>query len=301
MIETNGQKTAVALGTFDGLHRGHLSVIDKAAAQKAAGLFPVLLLFSEHPLRYLTGNAPKELLAGGVREREIAKTGCTPYIVSFERIHAMTPEEFFREILLKELNAGFVSCGFNYHFGRDGKGDTTVLASLCRQYGVTLSVSEEIDYDGQSVSSTRIRSAIADGDIRNANAMLGRRFSYDFEVVVGDRRGGKILGFPTINQFFPESFIVPKFGVYASMTYADGRWYPSMTNIGIRPTIGHSAPRSETCILGFSGDLYGKHPEVALIEYLRPEIRFDSLEALSAQMAKDAEHSREIFEKEGQI
>ena len=132
------------------------------------------------------------------------------------------------------------------------------------------------------------------GEAEKANCMLGRYFSYDFTVETGDKRG-RLLGFPTINQFFPESFVLPKFGVYASAAYAEGRWYPAVTDIGIRPTIGNSVPRSETCILGYSGNLYGTNTEVALLSYLRGEIKFNSLGDLSKQMEKDAEKAKEIF------
>lgn len=299
MTDFKKQKTAVALGTFDGLHKGHMSVINNAVVRKNDGLTPVIMLFSEHPLKVLTGSAPKEIFTGSIKKREIEKTGCVPFVVPFEKIHTMSPDEFFTDILMRELNAGFVSCGFNFKFGRNGAGNTEILSKLCSDNGIALSVAEEIDYKGECVSSTRIRKAITDGNIEDANGMLGRYFSYDFTVVEGDKRGGKVLGFPTINQFFPDDFIVPRFGVYASAAYVDGKIYPAMTNIGVRPTIGHSKPRSETSILGFSGDLYGTNTEVCLLSYLRREIRFETLNELSEQMKRDSEKSIEIFKKEG--
>lgn len=299
MIDFFGKKTAVALGTFDGLHRGHMSVIHKAVIQKDNGLLPVILLFSEHPMRVLTGSAPGELFTGKIKQREIEKTGCVPYEIRFSDIRDMSPEEFFWDILINRLNVGFISCGFNFRFGKNGSGNTEIISGLCKKYGVELSVCGEVDYGSECISSTRIRKALTDGDMKTANQMLGRYFSYDFEVVTGDRRGGPTLGFPTINQFFSENFIVPKFGVYASISFVDGKWYPSMTNIGIRPTIGNSAPRSETHIFGFSGDLYGTNTEVALIAYVRSEMKFDSLDALKAQMQKDRKNTLEILESEG--
>lgn len=299
MIDFENKKTAVALGTFDGLHKGHMAVINKAVIQRDNGLLPVIMLFSQHPAKYLTGAAPKELFTGNIKKREIEKTGCKPVIIPFENIHNMTAEEFFRHVLLKKLNVGFISCGFNFKFAKNGTGNTEVLSDLCRQNGVELSVAEEVDHASLPISSTRIRAAIADGDMENAAAMLGRYFSYDFTVLHGDSRGGKILGFPTVNQFFPKDFIVPKYGVYASFAIIDGKKYPAVTNIGVRPTIGNSLPRSETYIDGFSGDLYDKNPEIGLITYLRGERKFDSLDALAAQMAKDCCKSIEIFRKEG--
>lgn len=298
MIDLKGQKTAVALGTFDGLHRGHMSVIKSAVIQKNNGLLPVIMLFSQHPVKVLTGKTPKELFSGSIKKRETEKTGCVPAVVSFEKIRNMSAEDFFCEVLLNDLNAGFISCGFNFKFAKNGAGDITKLAVLCEKYHVGLSVADEVDYDSLPISSTRIRNAVAAGDMENANAMLGRYFSYDFPVVHGDNRGGKILGFPTINQFFPDNFAVPKYGVYASFAVVGEKTYPAVTNIGIRPTIGNSLPRSETFIYGFSGDLYESNTEVGLLSYLRGEQKFSSLEALAAQMQKDCEKSVAIFRKE---
>lgn len=297
MIDFKDKKTAVALGTFDGLHKGHMSVINKAVIQKDNGLLPVILLFSEHPQKSLAGNAPKEIFCGRIKQREIEKTGCIPYTVDFERIRNMSAEEFVKKILLDELNAGAVSCGFNFRFAKNGSGNTDILAHLCKKYAITFAVADEVDFGDECISSTRIRTAIENGEIEKANAMLARHFSYDFEVVNGDHRG-RILGFPTINQFFSDDFIVPCFGVYASAAFVDGKWYPAMTNIGIRPTIGNSNPRSETCILGYSGNLYGTNTEVALLSYLRGEIKFPDIEALTEQMKNDREKAIEIFNRE---
>ena len=147
----------------------------------------------------------------------------------------------------------------------------------------------------ESVSSTRIRLAVENGDIQEANSMLGRPFAYDFEVVHGDKIGKKVLGIPTINQLFPDWHVIPECGVYASATEVDGRLYPSMTNIGKRPTVGGEQLRSETSIIGFSGDLYGAHPEVKLIKLIREEKKFPSLEALSEQLKEDSKTAEKIY------
>ena len=294
MTDFKNQQTAVALGTFDGLHKGHISVINKAVIQRDNGLLPVIMLFSSHPMKILTGKPPKELFSGEIKKREFLKTGCEIYKIPFEKIRNMSPEEFVRDVLKKELNASFVTCGFNFRFGRDGEGSPETLKALGEKYNIITQVANEVDFENECVSSTRIRKALGKGEAEKANCMLGRYFSYDFTVETGDKRG-RLLGFPTINQFFPESFVLPKFGVYASAAYAEGRWYPAATDIGIRPTIGNSAPRSETCILGYSGNLYGTNTEVALLSYLRGEIKFNSLEDLSKQMEKDAEKAKEIF------
>lgn len=297
MIDFKDKKTAVALGTFDGLHKGHMSVINKAVIQKDNGLLPVILLFSEHPVTALTGKVQKTLFSGKIKERIINSTGCVPYTVNFEQIKDMSAECFVKEILVNELNAKEVCCGFNYRFAKGSSGDIKTLKNLCKKYGIDVTVADEVNYESECISSTRIRKAIENGEIRKANEMLGRRFSYDFLVEDGDHRG-RTLGFPTINQFFTDDFTVPKFGVYASEAFVDGKRYPAVTNIGIRPTVGNSTPRSETSILGFSGNLYGTNTEVALIEYLREEIKFPDFEALTRQIEKDSNAAREVFERE---
>ncbi|MBQ8209404.1 MAG: bifunctional riboflavin kinase/FAD synthetase [Clostridia bacterium] len=297
MTDFKDKKTAVALGTFDGLHKGHMSVINKAVIQKDYGLLPVILLFSEHPRTALTGKPKKTLFCGEVKDRIIRNTGCVPYTIDFNRIKNMSAEEFVKEILVKELNAKAVCCGFNYRFAKDASGDSDTLKQLCNKYGISVTVSDEVVFEGESINSTRIRKAIENGDIRKANEMLGRHFSYSFEVVDGDHRG-RTLGFPTINQFFCEDLTVPEFGVYASAAFVEGKWYPAVTNIGIRPTVGNSTPRSETSIIGWEGNLYGTFTEVALIEYLREEIKFPDFDALKEQIKKDSELATEIFERE---
>ena len=162
-----------------------------------------------------------------------------------------------------------------------------------------LTVTSPVDYKGEPVSSTRIRRAIENGDIPLANAMLGREFRYKNIVVNGQHRG-RLIGAPTINQRFDDGFVKPQKGVYASATVVDGKEYPSVTNIGLRPSFENEDFRSETCILGFSGNLYGQDIEVRLLEYLRDEIKFDSMAALSIQIHADAERSEEIFKKRGE-
>jgi len=293
---------AVALGSFDGVHLGHRAVLEAAAAGKARGLLPVALVFDEHPQKALTGTSPPYLCGAELRDRLFCEMGLEARVLSFANLRDMPPEKFFTDILISEFNAGFVSCGADYKFGSGGKGDVRLMGALCRERGAELCVADEVRLDGLRVSSTNIRRALTEGDTELANRMLGREFSFCFTVVSGERRGRR-LGAPTINQLFPEDFIVPKYGVYASRAFVDGKWLPSMTNIGVRPTVAHekpltanasiltpgsAAPGCETCILDFSGDLYGQNIEVALVKYLRPEMRFDSLEALSAQIKSDA-------------
>lgn len=289
--------TSLALGTFDGLHLGHKAVIE--AAKNAVGV-PAVLMFNEHPQRLLSGNAPGELITKQKEKELLFKWGVKPEYIDFGAICDLSAEEFFCDILISRLRVKSLSCGFNYRFGKNAAGNAGLLKELCEKHGVSIAVLEPVMFDNRPISSTRIRNALKYGEIDNANKMLGRNFSYDFTVVHGDARG-RTIGSPTINQFFPEGFTVPEFGVYASYTVVGGKLYPSVTNIGIRPTIGNSPERSETNILGVNEDLYGKNIEVGLIKKLRGEMKFSSIDELSVQIAKDRESAVKIFDSEGVI
>ncbi len=284
-------KRAIALGSFDGLHIGHLEVIKNALSLKNDGLLPCVMLFDGHPLERLTGSAPRELMTAKAREELLRKLGVTPVYVVFSEIMNMTPKEFVDSVIIKKLNAEAVCCGYNYRFGKSAAAGAEELKILCGERGIRTLVSGEVDVDGIPVSSTRIRELIENGDVKTANRMLGRAFSYTLEVVGGYRRG-RILGAPTINQNFPENFAVPRFGVYVSETVVGGSSYRSVTNIGVRPTITDNRLLSETHIFGFSGDLYGRRIEVRLLDFIRPEKKFASFEELSEQIKIDADKAK---------
>ncbi len=291
------KKVLVALGTFDGLHLGHKKVLLSDTTEYDE---KIALMFTEHPQKTLSGNAPGELITESKRIELLNEWGYTPEFLEFSHVANLSPEEFVDDILVGKFNASALCCGFNYRFGVGAKGDVSLLKQLCAEREIKLTVCNEVDFGGVPVSSTRIRDSLKNGDIRSANKMLGRYFSYDFQVVHGDARG-RILGSPTINQFFSENFTVAEYGVYASFTIVDGKKYISVTNIGVRPTIkGGSEKRSETNIVGFDGDLYGQNIEVFLVEKLRDEMEFSSLDELSTRIFADREKATEIIKKEFQ-
>lgn len=286
--------SAVALGTFDGLHKGHTAVIRSALAFKAQGLTPCVLLFDKHPQLVLTGKAPVAILPESLRLKELDEMGVRHFSVPFEDVRHLTATEFFSEVLIKRLHAKAVCCGYDYRFGHDGEGNAALLKSLCEKSGLAYRVTQAVNFEDLPISSTRIRTAVESGDLEAASAMLGRDFSYNFEVVGGKKLGRK-LGVPTINQNFPEGFVIPKAGVYISRALIDGVWHSSVTDIGFRPTFNGSSLRSETSIVDFSGDLYGRRIEVALMKYLRAERKFSSPRALKEQIARDIQAAREYF------
>ena len=283
----NNKKRAIALGNFDGIHKGHTAVI-KAAVQAARqwDMIPTVLILRPLTSSVIDGREAPALLTEADKDKLFADMGVEVVRIDFLKIKDYAPQEFYVKILAGELNAGMLSCGFNYRFGKGGEGDSTLLGWLCEITGVMLRVTPSVSFRGEAVSSTRIRAAIEGGDIELANEMLGREFGYTLEVVHGDHLG-RSLDCPTINQLFPEGLIVPKYGVYASRTCVDGEWYRSVTNIGRRPSFENDEQRSETHIIGYDGDLYGKFIEVRLQKYKRGEMKFESLDELKAQLEKD--------------
>ena len=288
-------KLSLALGTFDGLHKGHLKVLETTKNFTFDGFVPSVLLFDCHPQVSIKGFAPPMLITKEDKEANIKNMGLLPMPISFSEIKDLTPEEFVRDILVDKLNAGAIVSGENFHFGKNGQGNSEILSSLCEKYGIIYKKAENVSYKGELISSTRIRSALENGNIEDANNMLGRKFSYDFLVVEGNKIGKKYFGFPTINQHFPVDFINLKHGVYASQSTVDGVIYPSVTNFGCHPTIGGDKVLSETCILGFDGNLYNRRIKVELISFIRGEKKFDSKEELKEQIDKDSKSAVEIF------
>ena len=289
--------TAVALGYFDGIHTGHRAVLEKTLAiAKEKGLVPAVLIFDEHPRKVLSGSVPAMLTDENMKSRILSEMGFTLMDFSFRESMNMEPFDFAHKVLINRLNAKAVVCGYDYRYGKGGKGNSLTLERDLKNEGVEVISLSEIKQGEDIISASKIRELIAEGTIRRANEMLGRVFSSDRVVERGDALGRR-LGFPTINQTFPEDFIVPRYGVYASVTTLDKKIYPSVTNIGIRPTVGGTQVRSETCILGFSGDLYGKNAEVGLLEFLRGERKFASLEELSQAVKRDMEKARFVYDE----
>lgn len=284
-------RTAIALGFFDGLHLAHIQVIRPVLdVYREKGFVPCVLLFDKHPQSVLSDCEVPFLLENEKRNSILASLGVKTLFLEFDGIKNLSPEEFVKNILVEKYNAGLVSCGYNYRFGKKAQGNVELLGKLGEQYGFEVSVCENTRLDNESVSSSAIRKAIQNGDIVKANKMLGRPFSFSAEVFDGDHRG-RLLGAPTINQYLPKGIAVPKFGVYASVAVIDGKEMPSVTNIGNRPTFDGVSVRSETYIIDYNGDLYGKTVEVRLFDFIRAEKKFADANELKAQIASDARAS----------
>lgn len=294
-LQTPEGELAAALGSFDGLHLGHRQVIGNTLS--APGLRPAVITFQQNP-SFSLQKKPVPLLT--TNEQKLAlleEMGVeVVYLLPFDRIRDMEPEDFV-EALYRVCRIRALSCGFNFRFGKNGRGDAGLLKELCREKGIGLSVTPPVSVAGETVSSTRIRACLEQGDVQQAGQLLGRPFGYDFEVTHG-RQLGRTWGTPTINQPFPAGYVLPRFGVYASLVEVEGQKYYGVTNIGVKPTVGSDCALSETWIPEFSGDLYGKKVPVELLDFIRPERKFDSLDQLKNEILENGVLARKIAERE---
>lgn len=283
----SGQPCAMALGNFDGVHIGHLKVIE--AAVKTRGLSPAALTFQQnpHPVPSIVTREDKEKI---MRQSGVQLLVSLP----FREVRDMPAEDFFRQVLLEKCRVRKLCCGSDFRFGQGARGDYALLKNLCQETGVELENVPFVTLDGQRVSSTRIRQALQTGNVTLANRMLGRPFGFELEVIHGNHIG-RGLGTPTINQALPEGFILPRFGVYASVAEVDGVDYYGVTNIGVKPTVGSDQVLSETWMPEFRGDLYGKRVRLSVYEFIRPERKFASLEEMKIVIVKDAGQAKDII------
>ena len=284
------EKTAVALGAFDGLHIGHKAVIEKTLH---SGFLPVVFTFWDNPAEKLSGTC-KYLTTPEERLRILESWGVKTVVMpNFADVSDWSVEQFLN-MLRDDLNAAELSSGEDFSFGKYAAGNIKILGSFCEKEGITLHVTPSVLYAGERVSATRIRAAMENGEIDSANAMLGRPFGFAFEVVPGNRLG-RTIGIPTINQAFPEKFILPRFGVYASAVHVDGEVFCGVTNVGVKPTVGSDHALSETWMPDFSGDLYGHTVRLELLGFIRDERKFESLEELCGVIHENAVTAKEIF------
>lgn len=280
----NSKKTAVAMGYFDGVHIGHKFLIDQMKQYaEQNNLDKAVFTFTKN---ITLGHKGKDILS--VRQKVAVMQAMDIdlyYSPEFTVFAQLTPQQFVDDILIGSMGAQAVFCGENFFFGKNRSGNVEVLKQLCSERGVQVFVVPTVELEGVVVSSTEIRKALGNGDVGKANAMLGRPYSIDFEVVHGKQIGSK-LGMPTINQLFPDTMCTPKEGVYITRTVADGEKYPSATGFGSRPTVNGSNVSCETTISGYSGNLYGKQVTVEFYKYLYPVQKFDTVQQL-ADMVSD--------------
>lgn len=286
-IVTNTPRS-IALGVFDGVHIGHRAVLSRALLNTE--LSPAVFTFSG-----MESVKTDSVLQTKDERLAMFKTlgFADVFEADFSAIRDLSPKAFV-DMLQTQLSVKAIVCGYNFHFGKDGVGDTDLLKELCDAAGISLQVIPAVTADGESVSSTRIRKALADGNVRLVTRLLSAPFTITALVEFGQQLGRE-LGTPTINQRIPNSLTLPRFGVYASLAIVDGKAIPAVTNIGVKPTVGNTQPTAETYILGFAGELYGQILSVQLIEFLRDEKKFPSVDALREQIQKDVAAVTALF------
>ncbi len=286
------------MGNFDGVHLGHRSVIDAARAACDAPLG--VITFEPHPREFFAPEGPAfRLMNAESRANRLARLGVDHlYELPFDAVLAgLSPEGFAREVLVDGLGVRHITVGADFCFGRKRSGNAQVLARLGRELGFGVTVAPLLGNGEVEYSSTAIRKALAEGRTREAERMLGHWHRIDGEVLHGDKRG-RDLGYPTANMAV-EGLHLPALGIYAVLvdvlTGPDRGSYKGVASLGVRPMFGENRPNLEVHIFDFAADLYGQHLSVALVEYLRPEAKFDGLPALIAQMDRDSAQAREIL------
>ena len=284
------ESCAVALGFFDGVHIAHQKIIKSAVsyAQKNS-LSPVALSFDISPLEILAPEKVKYLTTQKQKAALIEELGARAEFLPLSRkLLSMEPEDFISDILIKEYHIKYVVCGYNYRFGKNGRGDTSMLQEFGRRYDFTVEICECEMLHGESVSSSRIRELISKGDIHGANELLGRSFFITGTVCEG-KKLGRTLGFPTANVMPDDLTAIPRNGVYKTLVTIDKKSFTAITNTGVNPTVGGERLRCETYIPSFNADLYGQEMKIEFLDFIRPEKKFESIEKLKEQIEKDLE------------
>ncbi|MBQ3816794.1 MAG: riboflavin biosynthesis protein RibF [Clostridia bacterium] len=279
-------KTAVALGTFDGVHKGHREVLLLPDGYKKTAV-----TFLEPPKMFF--KTDKELLTlPDDKLRIIKNIGIDDiYVMDFKDVKDMPAKEFLL-FLKRRFSPDIISCGFNYRFGKNGSGNSDTLKNFCEANGIECKCCLPVKEDGEVISSTYIRNLLKQGEIKKANKLLSEDFGFSGVVISGDKRGRE-MGFPTANQEYPQKLVKVKFGVYKTKVCFEGKTYNGITNIGIRPTYPADFVISETHIKDFSARFYGKEIRIFLKEFIREEKKFSSLIELKNQISKDLEIIKE--------
>ncbi len=293
------EPSAVALGNFDGVHLGHQELIKKTVeTAKERGLKAAVFTFANHPKNLLPHEKKvKNILYKDEKAKIIEDLG-VDYLFNIpftKSIMNMPPEDFVKELLVKKFNMKAAFCGFNYHFGYKAQGTPEVLRRIGEIEGFDVQEMPAYKIKGDIVSSSLIRTLVASGQVEKCQTYMGRHYAIAGEVVVGNRLGRK-LGFPTSNLVIDQDMVTPPNGVYITYCTYNGVRYPSVTNVGIKPTIGHYNKNVETHIFNFDKELYGKRIKVEFLKKTRDEVKFDDVRELSEQIIRDCREAKAFHE-----
>lgn len=302
-----GEETAVAIGKFDGFHTGHRKLLGRLGECRGGGLKSVVFTFVPSPAVFFSKQASGAVQAMKVRElstlaekRRIFERAGIDYLIEYpfcQEIADMEPEVYIKDVLVDRLNAKCIVAGEDVSYGRHGDGDCRLLQEKAPVYGYKVVIIDKVLYEGREVSSTYVRGEVRKGNMELAAELLGAPYYVSGEIIHG-RQLGRTMGMPTVNLLPAEEKLLPPKGVYYSFvrfdgSRGDGKTLPAITNIGTKPTVDNrSVMGVETYIYDFDADVYGAEMEVGLLHYKRPEMQFDGVEALKAQMAVDLAEGR---------
>lgn len=290
------EPTAITLGKFDGLHRGHQTLIAKVLKQREQGLIPAVFTFDMSPVAVVTGKSQPALLTNEERREHLEQMGIgclVEYPFTVDASH-MPADVFIEKILVERLKVRSITIGTDFHFGYQRSGDAALLARMAPVYGYHLEVVDKLKdaQSGKVISSTFIREELRNGNMEKVHALLGYSYALKGTVVNGNHLGSRI-GFPTANILPPAQKMLPPNGVYASRTWIDGQLYESVTNIGRKPTVGEYPMGAETFVYEWKQPLYGREIAVELCHAIRPEMKFSGVEELKTQVERDKKIARE--------
>lgn len=294
--------SAVAIGKFDGIHKGHQSLLEHVMAQKAVGMQAVVFTFEPSPAVLFSGIRLPELTTKQEKRKIFEDLGIDVLIefpLTFETA-AILPEEFIEKVLAEQMKTGYIAAGEDLSFGKDGRGDAKLLRAYADTFGYRAEVIEKICLDGVEISSTRVREAVKNGHMEEAERLIGEAYSVTGTVAHG-KKLGRTLGMPTVNLLPPAEKLLPPYGVYFSEVLFGENLYKGITNIGRKPTVSEGGQAGvETYLYDFAQDIYGKEITVRLLSFHRPERKFESVDALKVQMAADIAEGR-YYRRQGKI
>ena len=285
--------TAIALGNFDGIHLGHLDVLAPILTYPHAQ--PTVVTFDPHPRQFFSGKKQKLLTPTAEKVVQLQNLGIVEVVLlPFDtELAALSGQAFVKKILLEQLNAKCISVGENFRFGYQRQGTVKELEEIAGEYGIDVVVAKLKKYIDR-ISSSQIRAYLTEGKIELANQMLGRQYSITGKIIQG-KQLGRTIGFPTANLEVDKDKLLPRFGVYSVRVNWSGEFRLGVLNIGVRPTVQGESESIEVHILDWSGDIYGETVTVSLEQFIRPELRFDSLADLKTQITEDCQKARQLM------
>ncbi len=287
-------QTVVTVGKFDGFHLGHRKLISAVLQEKEKGYAACVVSFSTNV------DTERSVIYTKKEQRKLCESMGVDILAEYpldETLREMSGTQFVEEVLCNRLQAKVIVAGEDFRFGKDRMGDVELLRALAERYDYRTVVIPKVQEDDVRISSTGIRKLLADGNVEEANGLLGRPYTVFGEVLHG-KKLGRTLGFPTMNLIPSAEKLLPAYGVYVTRTNVDGQWFDGITNIGLRPTVDSDERVSvETHLFDYKGDLYGKQVEVQFLHFLRPERKFADVEALKSAMFEDLKNAKTILEK----